>query len=772
MHYSPKSYRFYSPWLLLLLGLFILTNSCAPSKAKKLIVNQATIIPAPQQLEKGTGNFTFSKTSTLFAIPEFTTAANFLKAYLLNGAGIDIVSTTQAAASIVIIKDPLLPKQGYTLSVSKKRITIKASDGAGAFYAIQSLRQILPPELEQVNLSGFDTITIPCLEIKDAPMFGYRGMHLDVSRHYFPKEFIKQYIAELAALKMNTFHWHLTDDQGWRIEIKQYPDLTSKGAYREETLIGHYNDTPQRFDGKPYGGFYTQQEVIEIVAFAKEHHVTIIPEIELPGHAQAAISAYPSLGCTSGQVPVATKWGVFENIYCPKPETFTFLKNVLDEVMELFPGAYIHIGGDEAPKTKWKKCNDCQQLIKEKGLEDAHGLQSYFITEIEKHINAKGKKIIGWDEILEGGLAPNATVMSWRGTQGAIDAAKQGHDVILTPTSHAYFDYYQATHQDEPTAIGGYLPLKKVFSFNPIPKELQNTDAASHVLGAQGNIWTEYMATKEQVEYMAFPRIVAMSEVVWSGATKNLEEDYTNFLSRLERYLERLDVKNINYANHLYDLEGGVVKNQDLVSYRLTTPTKGKEIKYRLNTAQEQIYTSPFSISQDAIITGQVYKKGKKVGRTFTDTIVYHKAINASVSLNVAPHSAYGAGGSSALINGVSGSNTRYGDKEWLGFWGEDLEITITFAKPTKISKISTRFYNANGQWLYAPKEIEIQTDYGLLPKVNLSSTHQTILDVILKVGVTTSFIKISIPSYGIIPDGLQGAGNKAWTFIDEIVVE
>ena len=752
--------------------LFILTNSCAPNKGKQLLVTQANIIPAPQQLEIGVGNFTLTKTSTLFAIPEFKSASNFLQAYLFNGAGIDVISAPQTAASIIIIKDPLLQKQGYTLTISKKRITIKASDGAGAFYAIQSLRQILPPELEQENTSGIDSITIPCLEIKDAPRFGYRGMHLDVSRHYFPKEFIKQYIAELAALKMNTFHWHLTDDQGWRIEIKQYPDLTSKGAYREETLIGHYNDTPQRYDGKPYGGFYTQQEVKEIVAFAKEHHVTIIPEIELPGHAQAAISAYPDLGCTKEQVAVATKWGVFENIYCPKPETFTFLKNVLDEVMELFPGAYIHIGGDEAPKTKWNKCNNCQQLIKEKGLKDAHGLQSYFITEIEKHINAKGKKIIGWDEILEGGLAPNATVMSWRGTQGAIDAARQGHDVILTPTSHAYFDYYQATHQDEPTAIGGYLPLKKVFGFNPIPVALQNTDAASHVLGAQGNIWTEYMATKEQVEYMAFPRIVAMSEVVWSGATKNLEEDYTNFLSRLERYLERLDVKNINYANHLYDLEGGVIKKQGAVSYRLTTPTKGKEIKYRLNTAQEQIYTSPFSISQDAIITGQVYKEGKKVGRTFTDTIVYHKAINASVSLNVAPHSAYGAGGSSALINGVSGSNTRYGDKEWLGFWGEDLEITITFAKPTKISKISTRFYNANGQWLYAPKEIEIQTDFGLLPKVNLPSTNQTILDVIFKVGVTTSFIKISIPSYGIIPDGLQGAGNKAWTFIDEIVVE
>jgi len=772
MHYSTNTSRFYSLPLFFLLGLFILTNSCAPNKDKQLLVTQANIIPSPQQLEIGGGNFTLTKTSTLFAIPEFKTASNFLKVYLFNGAGIDLISAPQTTATIVIIKDTLLPKEGYTLAISKKRITIKASDGAGAFYAIQSLRHILPPDLEQEHTFGVDTITIPCLEIKDAPMFTYRGMHLDVSRHYFPKEFIKQYIAELAALKMNTFHWHLTDDQGWRIEIKQYPDLTSKGAYREETLIGHYNDTPQRFDGKPYGGFYTQQEVKEIVAFAKEHHVTIIPEIELPGHAQAAIHAYPDLGCTKEQVAVATKWGVFENIYCPKPETFTFLKDVLDEVMELFPGAYIHIGGDEAPKTNWRACPNCQKLITEKNLINEHGLQSYFITEIEKHINSKGKKIIGWDEILEGGLAPNATVMSWRGTQGAVDAAKQGHDVILTPTSHAYFDYYQATHQDEPTAIGGYLPLKKVFGFNPIPVALQNTDAATHVLGAQGNLWTEYMATQDQVEYMTFPRIFAMSEVLWKGPTNDLEKDYINFLSRLEPHLQRLDTKHINYGNHLYDLEGGVLKNQGVVSYALTTPTQGKEIKYRINTQEEQTYKAPFGISQDAIITGQVYKEGKIVGRAFTDTIVYHKAITATVAVNVAPHPSYSAGGTPALINGISGSNTRFGDKEWLGFWGEDLEITISFANPTKISKISTRFYNANGQWLYAPKEIEIQTDYGLLPKVNLPSTNQTILDVNLKVGVTTSFIKISVPSYGIIPDGLQGAGNKAWTFIDEIVVE
>ncbi|MFT5255541.1 MAG: hexosaminidase [Candidatus Paceibacteria bacterium] len=737
------------------------------------IVDEIAIIPAPQQITTGNGYFEIPQKIRIQAPAIFDNETHLLGSYLERIATVEYLKgSTLDIPNIIFEIDNTIKEEGYVLGVLATKIFIKAKSSRGAFYAVQSLIQLLPPALEEQSNKWLGIIKIPVHTIKDAPAFPYRGMHLDVSRHFFSKEFVKKYITYLASLKMNTFHWHLTDDQGWRIEIKQYPDLTSKGAYREETLIGHYNKSPQEFDAKRYGGFYTQEDVKEIVAFAKEHHVTVIPEIELPGHAQAAIHAYPELGCTGENVPVATKWGVFKDIYCPKPETFTFLKNVLDEVMELFPGEYIHIGGDEAPKTAWKKCAHCQALIKEKGLEDEHGLQSYFIKEIEMHINSKGKKIIGWDEILEGGLAPNATVMFWRGTEGAVAAANQGHDVILTPTSHAYFDYYQATYEEEPTAIGGYLPLKKVYAFNPIPKDLQGTGASKHVLGAQGNIWTEYMATPGQVEYMAFPRMLAMSEVVWKGPTTNLDKEYSDFLSRLEPYLERLDAKEINYANHLFDLEGRVVKKEGEVFYELMTPTAEKQIKYSINDGVEQTYLSPFIISRDANIKGQVYNNGESVGRSFSNTIKYHNAIKAKVSVNVAPHPAYGAGGVEALINGVSGSNTRFGDKEWLGFWGDDLEITITFPVPTKVSKISTRFYNANGQWLYAPKEIEIETDYGVLPKVELPITDQTILDVNLGVALTTSFIKISIPSYGIIPDGLQGAGNKAWTFIDEIIVE
>jgi len=758
--------------------IYILFSSCdKPLKALEL---DPSIIPKPTQMDVRAGSFTFNKNTTVFAEDEFEIASDFLRNYLRKGAGLEIEKGSKNNATIVFEKDSLQVSEGYSLTVSKNKITIKSADAGGAFYAVQTLRQLLPVDLERINSIVDPEILIPQLFINDAPKFKYRGMHLDVGRHFFDKEFIKEYIANLSMLKMNYFHWHLTEDQGWRIEIKQYPKLTSHAAYRKETLIGHYNDRPHRFDGLRYGGYYTQEEIKEIVAFAAQHNVTIIPEIEMPGHAQAAISAYPELGCTGDEVFVATKWGIFENIYCPNEETFTFLKNVLAEVMELFPGEYIHIGGDEAPKKQWKSCRHCQKLIKDLNLKDENGLQSYFIKEMEKFVNSKGKKIIGWDEILEGGLAPNATVMSWRGTQGAVEAAKEGHDVILTPGSHAYFDHYQANYSDEPLAIGGFLPLKKVYSFNPVPQELTIEEGA-YVLGAQGNVWTEYMTTTDQIEYMVFPRIIAMSEVVWSGASRDLETDYPEFLTRLEPFMKRMDALDINYANHLYDVSGLVIKRNDSIFYELKTPTKGKEIRYSINNSVEQKYTRPILISENTVLDAQLYHENEKIGRPYSETIRFHKAINGTVTLNVAPNEAYNAGGKEALINGISGNDTRYGDKEWLGFWGEDVEITIDLGKPTEITKISTRFYNANGQWIYAPAQIIVVVhleDGRLLHTLaeihkNKDGTKEAILSAFGKDStVKTQIIVIKIPNYGTIPTGFQGAGNKAWTFIDEIIVE
>jgi hexosaminidase len=599
----------------------------------------------------------------------------------------------------------------------------------------------------------------------------------------FSVDFIKKYIDALALLKMNTFHWHLTDDQGWRIEIKKYPKLQEVSAYRDETLVGHYSDQPHQFDGKRYGGYYTQEEVKEIVQYAKARFVTVIPEIEMPGHAQAAIAAYPELGCTEKPVEVAKKWGVFEEIYCPNQKTFAFLEDVLDEVLELFPSKYIHIGGDEAPKTRWKNCAHCQDLIKKEGLKDEHHLQSYFITKMEAYLNSKGRQIIGWDEILEGGLAPNATVMSWRGTSGAVEAAKSGHNVVMTPTSHCYFDYYQSENEDEPLAIGGFLPLEKVYGFNPIPEEL-TTEESKYVLGAQGNIWTEYIPTEKHLEYMAFPRMLALSEVVWSQPE---HKNYKDFVSRLENFHQRLDALDINYANHLYEIEGDLISDEGKSYYELKTLTEGKSIRYTLDgsepTINSKVYESKIPITESSTIKAAVFNEEKQLSKTFTQHINYHKAVGAKITIDKQPHKAYSGSGAEGLINGISGSDSRYGDKEWLGFWGEDIEITIDLGKETEINSIETRFYNSNGQWIYSPTKVFIDLCISCNERENfdridiLPSIHINDRDLLISnfnlgfENISTKKIMLKIPNYGTIPEGKQGAGNKAWTFIDEIIV-
>jgi hexosaminidase len=428
--------------------------------------------------------------------------------------------------------------EGYRLHVTGDSVVVTGNDHAGLFYGLQTLDQALPPH----HSGGGGTLRIPSVLIDDAPRFHYRGMHLDVGRHFFGPDFVKEYIDHLARYKINRFHWHLTEDQGWRIEIERYPRLTEVAAWRPETIV-EKNFDPFVGDGTPHGGFYTQDEVREIVAYAQDRYVTIVPEIEMPGHSLAALAAYPDLACTEGPFEVGTRWGVFEDIYCPKEETFEFLTNVLTEVMELFPGEYIHIGGDEAPKARWETSDVAQAVIQREGLEDELELQSWFIGRIEAFLNANGRRLLGWDEILEGGLAPNATVMSWRGVQGGIEAARQGHDVIMTPTSHLYLDYYQGDPETEPLAIGGYLPLETVYGFEPIPEELTETEAR-HVIGAQGNVWTEYMKTEDHVEYMVFPRMMAVSEVTWSDPTA---KNFRDFVGRLPWHLEVLDEGGVRY---------------------------------------------------------------------------------------------------------------------------------------------------------------------------------------------------------------------------------
>lgn len=439
--------------------------------------------------------------------------------------------------------------EAYRISVSNSGVQITATGRAGIFYGIQSLRQLLPSQIEQTDPSLVPRNTkweIPAVEIYDYPRFGYRGMHLDVARHFFSVEFVKNYIDLLAMYKFNRFHWHLTEDQGWRIEIKKYPKLTEIGAWRDSTLIGNYGSGI--YDGIKYGGFYTQEEIKDIVAYATERHITVIPEIELPGHSSAALAAYPEFGCFDKEYSVATTWGVFEDIYCPSEETFSFLEDVLDEVIELFPSEYIHIGGDEAPKKQWEESEIAQEVIKREGLADEHELQSYFIGRVERYLNSKGRQIIGWDEIMEGGLAPRATVMSWRGEAGGIEAAKMQHDVIMSPNGSNYFDHYQSEPtSDEPIAIGGLTTLQDVYAYEPIPSELTEEES-KFVLGAQANVWTEYIHTGAKVEYMAFPRAIALAEVLW---TPKDSKEWIEFVAlRLHPTFERLDILGINYAKH------------------------------------------------------------------------------------------------------------------------------------------------------------------------------------------------------------------------------
>lgn len=537
----------------LLLAAFLFTSTTTFSQTKVIIV------PQPVSLEVHSGNFNFSRTTNIIATSGTMHEAKMLNVYLQKLYGITLpvkntqVNSKNISSIIFQLTKNSSGKDAYQLDVKANKIIISSAGNEGLFYGLQTLLQLLP---ETKNALSSAAVAIPQLTVKDHPRFQYRGMHLDVGRHFFDVDFIKKYIDYIAFLKYNTFHWHLTEDQGWRIEIKRYPKLTSIGGFRNGTIIGHHPGTGN--DNLHYGGFYTQEQIKEVVKYAKDRFITVIPEIEMPGHASAAIAAYPELSCFPDESTkikdntpwsgsregkqVQQTWGVFEDVFNPSEYTFKFLENVLDEVMQLFPSKYIHIGGDECPKTNWKRSDFCQQLIKEKNLKDEHGLQSYFIQRIEKYLNSKGRKIIGWDEILEGGLAPNATVMSWRGEQGGIAAAQQHHNVIMTPGKFCYFDHAQTKNKDSVT-IGGYLPLDTVYNYEPVPKELNDSEA-KYILGAQANVWTEYMKNPQKVEYMIFPRMSALSEVLWSPKDSR---DLNRFQSELPDIYKRYELWGANY---------------------------------------------------------------------------------------------------------------------------------------------------------------------------------------------------------------------------------
>ncbi len=508
------------------------------------------IVPEPVHASLGEGSFTLTPDTVLVADAAAREVAALCRAAFAPATSFPLADAEAVAnaPAIVFRLDPALADlgaEGYRLTVTPQQINLRAPQPVGLFYALQSLRQLAPPESFRSTPVSDVAWDIPCVEIEDTPRFGWRGAMLDVGRHFMPKDFVLKFIDLLALHKLNVFHWHLTDDQGWRIEIKRYPRLTEVGAWRKETVVGHpRHHLKPEFDGTPHGGFYTQDEVREVVAYAQTRGVTVVPEIEMPGHAQAAIAAYPELGNTGELLPVYTTWGVNENVYNVEESTLQFLQNVLDEVLALFPSEFIHIGGDEVPKVQWESSPAAQARMRELGLKDAEALQSYFIRRMDAYLTERGRRLLGWDEILEGGLAANATVMSWRGVQGGIDAASAGHDVVMAPNSYLYLDYYQSENRDaEPLAIGGFVPLEKVYSYEPVSAEI-DAEKAHHVLGAQAQLWTEYIKTPAHVEYMAYPRLCALAEVTWTPAAR---KDYANFTTRLQTHLRRLAELGVNY---------------------------------------------------------------------------------------------------------------------------------------------------------------------------------------------------------------------------------
>lgn len=657
----------------------------------------------------------------------------------------------------------------YGMELDAQKLNVSCESNAAQFYALNSILQLFKEE------SG--SWTLPSCHLEDSPRFAWRGLHLDVSRHFFTVAEVKRYIDLMALYKFNIFHWHLTDDQGWRIEIKKYPELTEVGAYRDSTVIGHYSDEPRRYKQEKYGGFYTQEDVKEIVAYAKLKYITVVPEIELPGHSRAALAAYAEFSCTGAQNGVPGLWGVFDDVYCSKPETIQFMKDILSEVLTLFPSEYIHIGGDEAPKTRWKKCDDCQKVIQDEGLKDEHELQSYFIQQIDDFLSAKGRKLIGWDEILEGGLSENAAVMSWRGMSGGIEAAKQKHEVVMSPTAFCYFDYYQSAHPSEPLAIGGFLPLEKVYQFDPIPKDLP-AELEQYILGGQANLWTEYIPSLEQLEYMTYPRALALSTVLWSRNKPSYSDFLSTYLNYHENYLEVHEVRKSNAVHH-----PKLNISRSLTGINLEVHSESAEDQF--NVRLKQLGSDSLSGSGVLLIGGKLQLNRTKSDETesfelsvleedgavsLEQKFSLHPLVGSLVELVTPVNPKFDHNGSLNIVDGIQGRRPWIGS-EWLGYSEEQIEIVLFELDPFEIDSIHIGFLNDNGSWIYLPLNVQIQVADELDWEKSESGTSSSVTNenFSMKIGEKGKYMRIIISAMDLIPEGQDGGGHIPWTFIDEI---
>lgn len=776
---------------LFVLGVCLLSLSIISCKQQNA-PNTYSVIPYPNSLVPEEGSFVFNKKTKMICTLSLDSASqevvrNF-SALLNNVAGLKtecIVEEEKGEKNIVFFDlDTSIANEGYSLDIDPSKIIIKASSAAGFYYAVQSLKQLLPIAVYGDKESdSVEKWEVPCVHIDDAPRFSYRGMHLDVARHFFSVDEVKRYIDLLAMHKLNVFHWHLTDDQGWRIEIKKYPKLTEIGSIRKHTMVEKNFD---QYDNTPYGGYYTQDQIRDIVNYAKERFITIIPEVDLPGHMVAALASYPSLGCTGGPYEVQGMWGVHPDVLCAgKEETYEFVTDVLSEVIELFPSRYIHIGGDECPKDRWKKCPLCQARIRKLGLKTdkehtaEERLQSYFMTRVEKFLNENDRQIIGWDEILEGGAAPNATVMSWRGTDGGVQAAKLRHNVVMTPNTYLYFDYYQSEDtQAEPLAIGSYVPLERVYDFEPVPDTLDN-DSKKYILGAQANLWTEYISDFKQVEYMLLPRLDALSEVQW---TRPENKNWVNFLDRLQHNIQVYDLKGYNYGKHIFGInpEYRIIPEKHCIEVTLRTQGDAP-VYYTLDgtvpTEKSTRYTQPIELTENTDLKAIVVRPGMKTNM-FEKEYVFNKATARKITLNSAPNDRYTFKGGQTLVDGMIG-DMGFATGRWIGFSPGDLDAVIDLGETTFISKVELGILFDKDNWIFPSDHISVLVSQDGVKYNSVADTVLVLPDQSVKNDrmiqgvafdpVNTRYVKIKANSVKSLPAWHGAKGKPGFLFVDEI---
>lgn len=764
------------------LVLFALMTSC---KAEQKPADYR-VIPLPQQIVTQQGKPFVLDEQVKIVYPagneKMQKNAEFLSAYVREMTGRQLaVEPGEGSKQAITLQLGLASEnpEAYQLKVSEEGVNITAPTEAGVFYGIQTLRKSLP-------IVEGEVVVLPAVEINDYPRFAYRGAHFDVSRHFFPADSVKRFIDMLVLHNINRLHWHLTDDQGWRVEIKKYPGLTEVGSKRKETVIGHNSG---KYDGKPYGGFYTQEEIKDVVAYAQERHITVIPEIDMPGHMLAALTAYPELGCTGGPYEVWTQWGIADDVLCAgNDKTLEFIDDVLTEIVELFPSEYIHVGGDECPKVRWEKCPKCQARIKALGLKSdkkhsaEERLQSFIISHAEKFLNAHGRQIIGWDEILEGGLAPNATVMSWRGVGGGIEAAKQKHDAIMTPTTFMYFDYYQSTDiENEPMAIGGYVPLEKVYGFEPVASSL-TPEEQKYIIGVQANLWTEYIPTYSQVEYMELPRMAALSEVQWTLPEK---KEYTGFISRMSRLLNIYELQGYNFAKHLYDVKAEFVPNPADGCVEVTLSTLGGgNIHYTLDatepTAASPKYTHVLKVKENADLKAVAIRPSGN-SRTLSEKIEFSKSTTKPISMLQPVNKQYEFNGAPTLVDGLKG-NANYKTGCWIAFYKNDMEAVIDLQQPAEISSVAINTCVEKGDWVFDARALSVEVSengetYTKVASENYPAmtesdpngihNHKLTFDP-----VKARYVKVKALSEPSIPAWHGGKGYPAFLFVDEILVD